>query len=362
MARKIRTLIVDDSVFMRRSIKRMLRSDAEIEVIAEARDGAEAVAKVLALRPDVVTMDVNMPDCNGLQALETIMRDCPTPVLMVSSLTSEGGQVTLQALEMGAVDFIDKSSCHTMLDILDIADALIQKIKVLAGVDLSKVEVSRHRRLEPPALPPPIADASAELISPSALIALGTSTGGPMSIERVLTQLPADLPAAILMVQHMPVGFTASLAQRLDRLCALSVKEAEQHEPVMPGTVYLAPGGCHLRIANGHGLCQVELGKSPLTEPHRPSVDVLLESVADVWKGPMMAIVMTGMGADGARGVKAVKQAGGLVIAQDRDTCVVYGMPKAAYDTGCVDRLVPLDQIPDHINGFLAAGRALNGN
>jgi two-component system chemotaxis response regulator CheB len=349
--KKVSVLIVDDSAFIRKAMKRMLGSDPMIEVLGEARDGIEALEKVKKLKPDVVTLDVKMPDMGGLEALEQIMRENPVPVLMVSSLTSEGGEITLRALEMGAVDFIDKSSCHTTMDILDIEDSLIQKVKVIAGVDLKKVVESKPAVKPVPFTPSP-SEVKAKNENPSHLVAIGTSTGGPMSLDKVLTSLPGDYPGAILVVQHMPIGFTRSLAERMNRQCSMAVKEAEEGDIILPGNIYIAPGGYHLKIRRSKEKYCTVLSKNPFDMAHRPSIDVMMKSIAETWRGKILGIIMTGMGHDGVEGVKAIKQKGGTVLAQNEETCVVFGMPKAAYLTGYVDRMVSLEQLAMEINKF----------
>ena len=349
--KKISVLIVDDSAFIRKAMNRMLGSDPMIEVLGEACDGLEALEKIKGLKPDVVTLDVRMPDMDGLSALERIMQENPVPVLMVSSLTSKKNEVTLKALEMGAVDFIDKSSCHTAMDIQDIEDSLIQKIKVIAGVDLKKVVDSRHA-VKPALFIPVTSKIEGKDENPSHLVAIGTSTGGPMSLDMVLASIPGDYPGAILVVQHMPVGFTRSLAERMNRQCSMAVKEAEDGDIILPGNIYIAPGGYHLKIRySNYRYCAV-LSKYPMDMPHCPSVDVMMKSIAEIWTGRILGIIMTGMGQDGAEGVRLIKEKGGTVLAQNEETCVVYGMPKAAYLTGCVDRMVPLDHLALEINKF----------
>ena len=349
--KKISVLIVDDSAFIRKAMKRMLGSDPMIKILGEAQDGSEAIDKVKNLKPDVVTLDVKMSGMDGLQALEHIMREHPVPVLMVSSLTSEGGEITLRALEMGAVDFIDKSSCHTTMDILDIADSLIEKVKVLAGVDLKKVVETK-----PAPKPQPSYSIQTRLSekdgNPPYIVAIGTSTGGPMSLEKVLTPLPEDYPGAIIIVQHMPIGFTSSLAQRMNQQCPMSVKEAEEDDIIRPGHIYIAPSGYHLKLRRAINRYYVVLSKEPHGLPHCPSVDVMMQSIAEIWQGRTLAIIMTGMGHDGSDGIQAIKKKGGTILAQNEQTCVVYGMPRAAYLTGCVDRMVPLHQIAGEISRF----------
>jgi two-component system chemotaxis response regulator CheB len=349
--RRISALIVDDSAFIRKAMKRMLGSDPMIKVLGDACDGFEALQKIKSLRPDVVTLDVKMPGMDGLQTLKQIMRECPVPVLMVSSLTSEGGEITLQALEMGAVDFIDKSSCHTTMDILDIAESLIQKVKVIARVDLKKVVESKPAPKPAPPPPRPTAAVSRDG-NPSHLVAIGTSTGGPMALEKVLTPQPSNYPGAILVVQHMPLGFTSSLAQRMNQQCPMAVKEAEEGDIILPGNIYIAPSGYHLKIRRSMDKYHVVLTKNPGNMPHCPSVDVMMESIAENWSGKILGIIMTGMGNDGAEGIQAIKKRGGTTLAQNEETCVVFGMPKAAYLTGCVDHMVPLNHVAKEIQRF----------
>lgn len=349
--RKISVLVVDDSAFMRKALKRMLRSDPAIRVAGDAKDGLEAIEKVKRLKPDVVTLDVRMTGMDGIEALSRIMEENPTPVLMVSSLTSEGGNVTLKALEKGAVDFIDKSSCHTAMDILDIADSLVQKVKVIAGVDMKKL--AELAPASAPAMrPAPISPVSDDTGLPSHVVAIGASTGGPMSLEKVLTALPQEYPGAILVVQHMPVGFTTSLAERMNQQCPMEVKEAHEDDPVIPGRIYIAPGGYHMTLRRSRDKFAIALGKNPRDTQHCPSVDVMMESVAKTWPGKMLAIILTGMGADGVKGIAAVKDRGGSVLAQNEATCVVFGMPRAAYLSGCVDRMVPLNHVSREIYSF----------
>lgn len=359
--RKISVLIVDDSAFMRKALKRMLASDPEIRVVGEAADGGEGVAAVKRLRPDVVTLDIRMRRMDGIQALKQIMREVPTPVLMVSAVTQEGGAETLRALEAGAVDFIDKSSCHTMMDILEIADTLVQKVKVLSGVDVQKLGPARPEPAPTPKRTPveaaPEAGA-AEAVPigatdrPMHLVVIGSSTGGPMTLEAILTGLPSSYPGAILVVQHMPKGFTRSLADRLDSQAAIHFKEAEEDDLIRPGTIFIGPSGYHLKLKQDGHQHRVWLTRSPRDTQHCPSVDVLFQAVAETWSGPTLAIVLTGMGTDGSSGVRAIKRGGGVVLAQSEETCVVYGMPNAAYNTGCVDRMLPRGQFARAILEF----------
>ena len=338
----IRVLVVDDSAFVRQALTRMLSAASGMEVVGTAVDGQDGLEKVLLLRPDVVTLDVKMPRLGGLEALQQIMERCPTPVLLLSSLTSEGADITLRGLELGAVDFIDKSSVQGNMNLLNIAKELVAKVRALAGAP--------RRRLVPLAaapsvLPVPRAPAAA----PVELVAIGTSTGGPPALQRIIPRLPAAFAGTILVVQHMPVGFTRSLAERLDQRSDLMVREARDGEPLVPGRVLIAPAGRHLKLHRVHGEARVLLDYEPLDALHRPSVDVLMQSAARTFGGAVLGVVLTGMGADGVEGLRAIRAAGGRTLAESEDTCVIYGMPKAAIEAGVVHRVAALDRIADEI-------------
>ncbi len=350
MAKKIRVLVVDDSAFMRKALYRMLSSDPIIEVIDTASDGEEGYQKARALKPDVVTLDVCMPGMDGLDTLRMIMADCPVPVLMLSSLTSEGGEITLRALDIGAVDIIDKSSAHTAMDILGIAGELTSKVRAVAGVDTGKIvknQVSVHPALTQsgPAQASAIATTAPAPDRTSGeikVVVIGASTGGPPALQEILSKLPSGLNAAFLVVQHMPVGFTASLSERLNNLSSLEVSEAFDGDCLRPGKCLIAPSGRHMTLHNEGEPC-VRLSKSPGDSLHRPSVDILMESAAKAMGIRVIGVILTGMGSDGARGIKAIHDAGGRTIAQNEESCIVYGMPKAAVSLGGVDRVVSLE-------------------
>ena len=333
----IRVLIVDDSAFMRKALSIMLEGDPEIEVVGTARDGLEAIEKVRELKPDIVTLDVEMPRMDGLTALRRIMREHPVPVIMVSSLTQEGAQATIEALEAGAVDFIPKQHSYVSIEISRIRAELLEKIKTIAR---TRPLPTRRRSAAPDAEALP-----AFRFREARAIAIGVSTGGPRALQQVIPTLPADLPVPVLIVQHMPPHFTRSLAERLNSLSPLTVVEAEEGMSLEPGRVFLAPGGRHLVLErrNGH----TPLIRTPV-EPatlHRPSVDVMFQSVCQIFGGKVLAVVMTGMGRDGLEGARLIKQHGGKVITQDEATCVVYGMPRAVAEAGLSDAVLPLEQI-----------------
>ncbi len=344
--RKIRVLVVDDSAFVRRAIMRMFEESPEIEVIGVAANGESAVALAKSLRPDVITLDVQMPVLDGLSALELIMNECPAPVIMFSSLTGKGGEKTLKALEIGAVDFIDKSSAGGAMDIGALARELTGKIKVAACVDLEKLHGSAHRREAAPPSPGKARSAGTDVV------VIGTSTGGPPALQRVLSGLQPP-PCPILIVQHMPPGFTTSLAARLDRSSTLTVREASDGETVRAGNVYVAPAGWHMRLRRKDGALQVWLDPESGGHLHCPSVDALFESAAEVCGSRSLGVVLTGMGKDGAAGARAIKKVGGRVVVESEETAIVYGMPKAVAEAVCVDAAVPLYQVADTIAGMV---------
>jgi len=342
----IRVLIVDDSAFMRKAIKRMLSLAPDIEVLDAAADGREALEKVVALRPDIVTMDVQMAGMDGLTALERIMRECPTPVLMLSSLTQEGAEVTIKALELGAVDFIDKTRVESSMNITFLGGELITKVRTIAGIDIGK---KREHIPEPPPIlpyeglplkkPPP----RRVIVSPRvAVLAIGTSTGGPPALQAIIPRLPSDFSAGVIVVQHMPPGFTRTLAERLNGMSSLLVTEAVAGDIVEPGRVLVAPAGQHLKLQRRNGQFVVHLDDEPAEALHRPSVDVMMESVARTCGRKSLGVLLTGMGSDGAVGMRAIKEAFGKTIAESEETSIVYGMPKSAIEQGIVDSVVPL--------------------
>jgi two-component system chemotaxis response regulator CheB len=337
----IRVLIVDDSAFVRKALSRMLGTASDVEVVGTAVDGQDGVEKVLALRPDVVTLDVKMPRMGGLEALQRIMAECPTPVLLLSSLTGEGADVTLRGLDLGALDFVDKSSVEGHMNLLALADELLEKVRGLARA---------HRR-QPPAGPAQASTAlQPEISRPRAdLVVIGTSTGGPAALQTVIPSLPADLPVPVLVVQHMPIGFTRSLAERLDQRSDLVVREARDGEPLLPGRVLIAPAGRHLKVHRVQGEARVHLDYEPLDALHRPSVDVCMQSAARAYGAALLGVVLTGMGADGVEGLRAIRASGGRTLAESEETCVIFGMPKAAIEAGVVHRVATLDRIADEI-------------
>lgn len=347
---------------MRKVIGDILSSEPGIEVVGRAKNGRDALNKIEELKPDVVTMDVEMPVMDGITALKAIMCLKPVPVVMLSSLTGRGAQMTMKALELGAVDFIAKPSGQISLDIGALRDDIVNKVKIAAGTKSLKTSYPLGEARSP-AAPPPVAprQAMAPLaMAPSLnkLVLIGTSTGGPKALHQVIAELPGSINAGILIVQHMPPGFTKSLAERLDQISAVRVKEAETGDRILPGRAYIAPGDYHLKVAAGidnwgRKELLVKLDQSPPRHGCRPAVDVMLESVAEQFWSHMVCVIMTGMGHDGAAGMLKVRAKKAKTIAEHESTCVVYGMPKTAIETGQVDVIAPLEKIPGIIMQLL---------
>ncbi|MGH2470172.1 MAG: protein-glutamate methylesterase/protein-glutamine glutaminase, partial [Chloroflexota bacterium] len=330
--------------FMRSMITKMLKEVPGLQVVDVGVDGEEAVQKVRTLRPDVVTMDVEMPKMNGLQALDVIMRNTPTPVIMLSSLTQQGAITTLEALEKGAVDFVGKPSGTVSIDIHRVRDDLVNKI-----LRASKVHPTHLATLSAPHTPvaPVVMPAvSRPPVGHQHVVAIGTSTGGPKALNEVIPRLPANLPAAVLVVQHMPAGFTRALAQRLNDISPMAVREAVAGDALQPGVVLVAPGDFHMAVLPGG---RIGLNQSAPVHNVRPAVDVLFASIAQVCGRDGVGVVLTGMGSDGAEGATAIKRSGGRVIAQDEATSVVFGMPRAVVEAHASDVVAPLPRVADEI-------------
>jgi len=344
--KKLRVLIVDDSAFMCKVLQEIINSDPQLEVVGQARDGRDAVALADSLRPDVITMDINMPHVDGLQATETIMSHHPRPIVIVSSESRDGADSTLRALELGAIDFVPKPSTGVDLDMKKVREDLNRKLKLAA-----KVRVVRTATLSK--LPAPAALASEPKCSTDAglasqnggkfpMVVVAASTGGPAAVMRVVASLPKDLAASVFLVLHMPAAFTKQFAVQLSEVSMLPVKEAEHNEPVRPGTIYLCPGSHHLRLSPTG---KVALDAGARIEGYRPCADIAFETIAAYARALAIGVVLTGMGGDAAKGAKAVKAAGGCVLAQDEATSIIFGMPSEAIKTGSVDEVLPLDDI-----------------
>jgi two-component system chemotaxis response regulator CheB len=355
MDHPIRVLVVDDSAFMRKILANMLASDARISIAGVARNGDEALAQIKALKPDVMTLDIEMPGMNGLEVLRHVMQEMPLPVIMVSSLTEEGAKETLLALDLGAVDYIPKHLQGAAVNIIGIQQELIGKVmmahhaapklhqmarRISAGTRLtgdSGRNVGSGRRI------------SGQPIRGVRLVAIGCSTGGPKALQEILPLFPKDFPAPIVIVQHMPRFFTGPFAQRLDQLSQITVREAVEGDILQAGVAFLAPGGVHMRLSRKNATeSAIALSNEPRTL-HMPSVDVMMVSAAEVYPSRAIGVILTGMGQDGLNGMTAIKNANGRTIAQDESTSVVYGMPKAVVDHGMADKVVPLEKIAGEI-------------
>ncbi|SDT96663.1 protein-glutamate methylesterase/protein-glutamine glutaminase [Geopseudomonas guangdongensis] len=349
---KIKVLCVDDSALIRDLLSEIINSQGDMEVVAVAPDPLVARDLIKQHNPDVLTLDVEMPRMDGLDFLERLMRLRPMPVLMVSSLTQAGSEVTLRALELGALDFISKPQIGIRNGMLDYSELIAEKIREAAR--------SRPRapRQAPAADAPKAAPLRAPLISSEKLVIIGASTGGTEAIRAVLEPLPANSPA-ILIAQHMPGGFTRSFAERLDRLCNIAVKEAEDGERILPGHAYIAPGTAHLKLVRSGANYVARLDDGPPVNRHRPSVDVLFRSAAENAGRNAVGVLLTGMGKDGARGLLEMRQAGAFTFAQDEASCVVFGMPREGIALGGACEVVSLDQMAERIlKQVVASGRA----
>ncbi|GMV52085.1 MAG: chemotaxis response regulator protein-glutamate methylesterase [Nitrospira sp.] len=347
----VRVLVVDDSAFMRKSLTTMLEEGKQIKVVGVARNGEEAIQQVLQLQPDVVTMDVEMPGMTGLQALQQIMAKHPVPILMVSSLTTEGAQETLQALEWGAVDFIPKQLDGVASRIAEIQKQLVSKVLAATyAVGKLRRASTTHVPAKSPAPAKALSSHAVSVTRGAKLIAVGCSTGGPQALFEIMPTIPADCPAAIVIVQHMPKSFTKPFADRLNGLCHLEVREAVHGDEVKPGRILVAPGGMQFRVSK-KSITTTVVSLAPNVEhhAHAPSVDIMLQSVAAVYEERSIGVILTGMGHDGLEGMKAIKAAKGRTIAQDEASSVVYGMPKAVVESGCADKVVSLSKVVGEI-------------
>ncbi|MDD3042519.1 MAG: chemotaxis response regulator protein-glutamate methylesterase [Methanosarcinaceae archaeon] len=338
----IRTLIVDDSAFMRMAIRSMLAGSSDIKIVDNARNGKEAVEKAKELHPDIIIMDVNMPVMDGLTAVKTIMNTDPVPIIMFSTLTAEGSKEALEALHLGAIDFVTKSDNHH--EVKNVERELIDKIKNIHKSNPNILRLLNMRKFK------------GEIVrgkwkcSGNFGILIGSSTGGPSSLEQVIPRLPGDLPAPVFVVQHMPEGsFCKQMAERLNFLSELDVKEAVNNEKVKNGVVYIAPGGYHMTIRKALNVIRIKLIKGQPVHAVIPAVDVTAESMVNVYEKNIVASILTGMGNDGADGLKMIKDAGGSTIACSEDTCVIFGMPRAAIEKGAIDVIKPIFEISEEI-------------
>ena len=354
LSKKFRVLVVDDSAFMRKVLESIFNADEQLVVIGHAKDGREAIALAESLKPDVITMDLNMPHLDGLQATAQIMTTNPRPIVVVSSESKEGASSTLRALELGAIDFVTKPSSGIDLDMQSVKDDLLRKVRIAAKVRVVRTASRLAAALQAPMNGGAVAKPQAPVARPATpatlpadmrfpVVVLAASTGGPATVMRLAPGFTKDFPAAVILVQHMPAAFTTQYALQLAEFTSIRVKEAEANEPVQPGTFYICPGGQHLRVSPT-GRMQLD-GATGRIEGYLPNIDVTMESVAAFAGAMSIGVVLTGMGSDGARGAKAIKNAGGYVVAQDEATSVIFGMPAEAIKSGAVDQVLGIDDI-----------------
>jgi two-component system chemotaxis response regulator CheB len=349
---KVRVLVVDDSALVREILSRGLATDPAIEVVGTASDPYAARDKIVQLRPDVLTLDVEMPKMDGVEFLRKLMPQFPLPVLMVSALTQRGKQITFEALEAGAVDFVTKPSTDVARGLSEMIRELREKVKAVARADVSHWKRKQGEPAAPKVHRPIKSMALAE--STDKVIAIGASTGGTEAIRKIIRTLPGDTPGVVI-VQHMPAGFTKMFAERLNEQSAMEVREAQSGDRVMTGRVLIAPGDYHMELKRSGGIYQVQCDSGEKVCGHRPSVEVLFKSVAKYAGRNSIGVMLTGMGADGADGMVAMRESGARTIAQDEASCVVFGMPKEAYARGGAEKLVPLDNIADELMRLLRA-------
>ncbi|MCT7985098.1 chemotaxis response regulator protein-glutamate methylesterase [Laspinema sp. A4] len=338
MKKVVRVLVVDDSAYVRKVVKQMLSRSPFIEVVGTSRDGAEALEAIEHLNPDVVTLDLIMPEMDGVEFLHKQMARRPIPVVIIS-IASEGGEQVLAALDAGAVDFLQKPTALANEKIFEISNELIEKVKAAANVPLNRLPVMSER---------PIQLSKAIPSSPSSgvvdLVAIGISTGGPQALAFLIGQLPADLPVPVAIVLHMPVGYTAMYAKRLNEMSLIKVVEASEGDVLEPGVVFVAAAGRHLTfVRHSDGTVRTHLDARPFDTLHRPSVDVMFQSAAEIYGDRVLGVVMTGMGSDGTQGSAWIKSRGGSIFTEAEESCIVYGMPRSVVEAGLSDRSLPLD-------------------
>lgn len=356
-ASRRRVLVVDDSAFMRRLISEMINSDADFVVAGTARDGMDALAQLATLQPDLITLDIAMPQLDGLETLTRIMADSARPVVVLSAGgTRNGHDVALRALELGAITFVQKPSGPISLDLATVRDSLLAALRNASAANIVPVLAGRVGAPNGTRAPRPAAAPHAQH-----LVVIAASTGGPRALARLIPALAATLDAAVLVVQHLPVGFTRSLTERLDRVSALPVTEAVHGEPIHAGHVYFAPAGWHMRVAGAAGAASIALDDDPLLWSVRPAADHLFSSAAVCFGAAVAGVVLSGMGRDGAAGLASVRAAGGTALVQDRATSVIYGMPQAALNAAGAAAVVPLDRMPQAISNAIHALAAARG-
>jgi len=364
---RVRVAVVDDSTFIRKALERMLRDHPQIEIAGSASSGEELLANLERWRPDVVTLDLDMPGMGGLETLDHLMARRPLPVIIMSTHSGEGAPLTIEALHRGAVDFIDKQR-YSLVDFAALRAVLLDKIFHVTGTELQEDVADEPDAAESSTEIPSLADWAERRAAPEPppsrcafdLIAIGASTGGPPTVQAILEDLGASVPVPILVAQHMPVGFTQAFAERLNAHLALTVREAQDGERLLPSTVYIGPAGQHLRVRRGDEGLRVELGRHPESAAHKPSVDVLFRSVATAAGRRAIGILLTGMGRDGARGLARVRDVGGHTLVQDEASSVVYGMPRAAVMLDAAREVLPASRIGPRLRELLARSEPEN--
>lgn len=353
----MRVLVVDDSAFMRQLASRVIDDSGEFVVAGTARNGYDALKQIRLLDPDIVTLDVDMPELDGLGALACIMNETPRPVVMLSAgTTSSGISATVRALELGAVDFVLKPSGAISLDLARIGDRLLEALRAAARANPAGLRTIAHRTL-PRVTPVAIDAVASDAVPATSLVVIAASTGGPRALAAVLPRLPRSLAAAVLVVQHMPAGFTKSFAQRLDVMSPMRTEEAQDGEVIVNGRVYVAPGGKHMLLRDNGAAAAIALDDGPPLWGVRPAADHLFRTAAELFGPSAVAVVLTGMGRDGAEGTRAIRRAGGRAVVQDRDTATIFGMPQAALQHAGADRVLPLGEIGNAIIELLESVR-----
>lgn len=338
--KKYKVLIVDDSAFMRKGISMVVEKSLDFEIVGVARNGKEAVEKVQSLHPDVVTMDIEMPEMNGIDALKQIMNQCPTPVVMLSALTDDGTKASMEALEIGAVDFFLKSNLLNNMSDMSIVQDFLLRLKTACQANIKKKPISIYQT----PLFSPVVSGKYECLM------IGSSTGGPSALQKVLITFPEDFPVPIVIAQHMPPGFTKAFAERLNKVCALTVKEAVNGEELKAGNVYIAPAGFQTTVSFQRGKPFITVHETyPIEALYAPSVDITLESVTSCYKEKLVTAILTGMGNDGTKGCQHAKRNKGYVLTESEETCVVYGMPKSVVEAGLSDSKQPIHQMGEAI-------------
>ena len=352
--RKTKVLVVDDSAYNRRTITEMLEKSPHIEVLGTAADGEEGLKKALTLKPDIITLDLEMPVMDGFTLLRLLMTTFPIPVIVVSSRDDDAN--VFKALELGAVDFLAKPTARISKDLLNIEEDIISKVMMVSQLKMDNIQKrivgARHPDTVPPRIPETIKSTGSKGFD---ILAIGASTGGPPALQSIFTSLPKDLPLSIIVSQHMPPGFTRAFAERLNRLSALDVKEAESGDTISKGRILIAPGGAHLTVKKQGKNAVAEISRKTPADMYAPSVDRMFSSVANNYKGNAIGLVLTGMGSDGKNGVIELKESDGFIIAESEESSIVYGMPKEAVKTGKVDKILPLSRIAGEIVNLCSA-------